>query len=1619
MLMGVAVLLLAGCWPGDVGVTLVSSPEVLDFGAQKTALTLRVDRNFSTTAASQPLVVTTNSDWVQVGACTEPNDGCFVKSGLFTTVRIPVTINRDNLLLGTNQAKIYLNAGPSSQKVVDVLAEDLLQTNFTVDQQVVGIGRPVLFRDTSVSSESLGPITAWFWEFGDGTLSTEQNPAHLYMRAGTFDVSLTVTADRTKEKLTRRGCVRVSAEGITVDFSASATNVLAGQSVAFTDLSTSENTPITGWRWSFGDGGESTDRNPSHVYAASGIYSVSLTVSTAFGEASTTKSDYIIVRQKVAPTANFSVSTLTPYINDVLRFTDTSDPGSSAITAWAWDLGDGTTSALQNPQHTYATAGVYSVTLTVTTADGTSTVTKDVEVTYKPPRAEFTVSSTTPSTEDLVTFTDLSEPGSAAIVAWAWDFGDGTESVDQSPAHRYVNAGTFTVKLKVSTADPYNNTDEEVKEAYITVVRPPRPDFTWTPVRVFTGSVIRFSAAPTEVGSEPITRYDWDFDGDPETTNDRASGVTATNTFTTPGLYPVTLTVSTATRSVPISKNIRVDKAPSANFTATPARGIPGDTVQFAVVEQDPAALPILAYLWRFGDGTTSDEAAPAHQYNEDGSYRVSLTVWYRHSEALPEEPDLSVTVDRPGAVVIGDPIPPVVTFSADTEMPLTEIPVTFTVDSYTSPSRPITEWRWNFGDGTPEVVNADPDPVQHVYATGGQYTVTLTVTCGDLDPAFGVRAFTLDLGVIQGTELDEYIKTDDGQYGYELRASFAYTIGPSTVANVYSTMMTSQQWRSPDDVADGLLWTHPVVIIDPAQRTSNTALLFIDGGSRSSQPPSSQSGVDEYLAYMAVLSGTPVVHIKNVPSQPIVFADEVTPGDSTEEPLVLRSRSEDSIIAYSYAKYLDSFAAGDPDPTWPVLFAMAKAAVKAMDTAQEVMAANGRPISDFVVTGASKRGWTTWLTGASDFRVKAIAPIVIDVLNMDEHLRHHRAVYGYWAPAIYDYAQAGVFDRLLPESGGGVTPEADALLRLVDPYEYSLIGRLNIPKFLTNGTMDQFFVPDAAQWYFGGLENENFVNYIPNGDHGLVSSEDDLDPTQSDNPAGNLLSWYMAVTQDKTRPPFTWALQPDGTIRVDISSTRRPRRVLLWYATSRDSRDFRKEARFRADWQSVLLTPTQTGGTTYIASRPEPEEGNYTAFFVQLFYGNDAAYPPTVPLLVPGIAVPDLVFTTGVQVIPRNPDGSNQYPDFVGYLANALRPDVVSFPESAAPVNVFYGTPEQMGQDYGALMASEIAEFIPAYVNAFISESGLSGAQLLADWNTQAAQMDPRIVAEVNGIAAGAGISADLLHQAHAAAALELRNTYGSAAAGAWRGRSPDSLTRHAATINGPLSRVLSTTAGSKRMSDYLAVNVYIPDRGIPHAVFTHAGLAVGRTGVNLGGISLSEAALHDAPAASDYGNLNFQFLFRETLYDALGLRDAADLLASVPPQHAQQFFLTDGRNERRGALVRFDAPNGAATVSFNLAGEFDAVTPRTSGMFYGAKDAATRQNFKTFNIAPSFSAFTQNAMENIAKSPYVATTGNMLDTAYQTGDSGLTIRFSPAAGGSPATSQPWYGFDMQRLLP
>ncbi|HOJ69944.1 MAG TPA: PhoPQ-activated protein PqaA family protein, partial [Candidatus Hydrogenedentes bacterium] len=515
---------------------------------------------------------------------------------------------------------------------------------------------------------------------------------------------------------------------------------------------------------------------------------------------------------------------------------------------------------------------------------------------------------------------------------------------------------------------------------------------------------------------------------------------------------------------------------------------------------------------------------------------------------------------------------------------------------------------------------------------------------------------------------------------------------------------------------------------------------------SRSFTPPTT---VDDYFKLVAGLTGVPVAVVKNIPSQPIVFTDEVTAGDSTEESLILRSRTEDAIIAYSMNKYMESYVAGNPDSTWPLLFPMAKAAVKAMDTVQAVMSARNRPVKDFVVSGASKRGWTTWLTGVADCRVKAIAPIVIDVLNMAKQMRHHKQAYGYWAPSIYEYAQERVFDRLVPESGS-LAPEAEALLKLVDPYEYALLGRLDEPKYLINGTGDQFFLPDSSQWYFADLPGEKYLNYVPNADHGLLDVNAEVNLQNLNNVVGQLAGWIMSVTQNKTRPSFTYTIdRVAGTITVNVDPARRPRYVRLWYATTSNARDFRIErgsdgSLYNPDsslrgpqWYSLTLTPTVSGGTTYVASRPQPPAGLYTGFFVQVGYANTATLPSGLSS-IPGvtITVPDLVFTTDVLVIPTAGDGSNLYPEFPGYLANVERPDVVDFPQDIAPVVVLTGSPYEMGRQYGELLADKIAEFVPNWISSFQTATGVTDVQLDQNWTNQAALMDPAIVEEINGIA-------------------------------------------------------------------------------------------------------------------------------------------------------------------------------------------------------------------------------------------------------------------------------------------
>lgn len=424
-------------------------------------------------------------------------------------------------------------------------------------------------------------------------------------------------------------------------------------------------------------------------------------------------------------------------------------------------------------------------------------------------------------------------------------------------------------------------------------------------------------------------------------------------------------------------------------------------------------------------------------------------------------------------------------------------------------------------------------------------------------------------------TPLDDYIAKPDASYTYSVVQTIDNPLG-----KVYVIDMKSQTWRTEKEV-NRTLWQHWLTIIVPNGVTADTALLFIDGGGNGGKPP---SGPNAMLIQIALQSKTVVANLKMVPNQPLVFADD--PGNQ---------RNEDEIIAYTFDKFLKT-----QDPTWPLLLPMAKSAVRAMDTIQDHIAKTGGgklKINSFVVSGGSKRGWTTWLTGAVDKRVKAIAPIVIDVLNMGPQMQHHYAAYGFYSPAIGDYEQMKVLNRMDTQGGSSIR-------NFVDPYEYR--DRYTMPKFIINSAGDQFFLCDSAQFYYKDLPAPKYLLYNPNSDHSLNGADADK----------ALLAWYTAILNNRPLPEFSWDIAGAG--HTVVTAKTKPTQVNLWTATNPKARDFRLETIGKA-WKSAPLAANDKG--VYDTNVTAPEEG-WTAYFVELLFDSGSSSLP-------------YRFSTEVRVIP------------------------------------------------------------------------------------------------------------------------------------------------------------------------------------------------------------------------------------------------------------------------------------------------------------------------------------------------------------------------------------------------
>jgi PhoPQ-activated pathogenicity-related protein len=422
-------------------------------------------------------------------------------------------------------------------------------------------------------------------------------------------------------------------------------------------------------------------------------------------------------------------------------------------------------------------------------------------------------------------------------------------------------------------------------------------------------------------------------------------------------------------------------------------------------------------------------------------------------------------------------------------------------------------------------------------------------------------------------TSLDTYVHAPDSHYQYKLVEKVKH---PG--CNEYLVRMTSQQWRTAAEVTPSV-WVHWVRIYVPEKVTSPIGLLYILGGSTGDGRPRP----DDKFVTLATLTHTVVSELFDVPNEPVTFANDA-----------YGPRKEDEIIAYTWAKFLET-----GDATWPLRLPMTKAAVRAMDTVTAFAASKkggGHTVNQFVVTGASKRGWTTWTTAAVDKRVVAIAPMVIDVLNVVPSFEHHYKSYGFWAPSVKDYFNAHLMDGL--ESDG-----FKKLMEIEDPFSYR--ERLTMPKLIVNGAGDQFFLPDSSQFYFDDLPGEKHLLYEANADHSLRGTDVDQ----------SIEAFYESIVEGGKRPKLDWSFEADGSIRLTADQT--PLTVTLWQATNKEHRDFRVEAVGKA-YQGTPLAAESPG--VYVARVTAPAKG-WTAFFVEATFPGPGKYP--------------FKFTTAVRVLP------------------------------------------------------------------------------------------------------------------------------------------------------------------------------------------------------------------------------------------------------------------------------------------------------------------------------------------------------------------------------------------------
>ncbi|HVF98077.1 MAG TPA: PKD domain-containing protein [Flavisolibacter sp.] len=545
----------------------------------------------------------------------------------------------------------------------------------------------------SFKDASTGNPTAWFWDFGNGATSTLKDPSTTFFIPGKYTVTLTVTNASGANTKVQADFITVFGKPLVL-FAGNDSVGCYPFPVRFNDLSiASTGTINNSWTWDFGDGSNgATVQNPGNTYLNSGSYTVSLTVKNDKGCFATfTKPAYIKLNGGVKPDFNFTQPAVcrTPV---TIAFTNASSgPG---ILSYQWSFGDGGSSTLATPSHTYTTPGVYSVALITTSSAGcTDTLKKENLFNL----TNITTSFTAPDSICVGEAATILNTSSNPAISTLWIFGDGTTATSASSVKTYSTPGIYTIRLLQSYGACTDSASKTIK------VRP-------QPTSVFSADKTAFCQLPAAVSfsnaSLNAVSYEWNFgDGTTSTVQE------PTHSYTSFGVYTVRLkTTNTVgcTHTSPLT--VTVSK-PVIRFTNLPKEGCIPYTNTFSAAISSPD--PVVSYAWDFGDGGSGTGAEPTYTYTAQGTYNVKLTITTAGG--------CTETYSQVAAIKVGTK--PQIAFTATPRLQCAYQPVQF-INQTTGTTLGSTEYVWMFGDGG---VSSAQNPL-YEYSDTGTFDVMLYV---------------------------------------------------------------------------------------------------------------------------------------------------------------------------------------------------------------------------------------------------------------------------------------------------------------------------------------------------------------------------------------------------------------------------------------------------------------------------------------------------------------------------------------------------------------------------------------------------------------------------------------------------------------------------------------------------------------------------------------------------------------------------------------------------------------------------------------------------------------------------------------------------------------------------